>query len=477
MLLPSIFANNLYARELQVPKRKVSLQVLVSEARILTPVLSIIDRKPVDPPPIIQLHVRDASDPAQNYLQSPYFFMCCSLWDLEENKHVQQDSSAVLAGTVVSSLHRLKDIDNTDGGFFVFGDLSVKVEGEYRLRFSLFEMFKKRPAPSTSRSDEYPQQFPQAIRQEPLTLSAQPQYVPSSAFGQSSSRDYPSDYQLPSSKRQRISVSNGTGSYDRDATFNQRSYVQPQNTYGWNTSQSQQLPNSGSEFTQTPLSASAAMPEFNFRYSIPETSSTSSPYVSPRSQVSSYGPQAQQMVYQQQTRYGSQTYPQGQFADIPSTSTSRIAQPVPLPRNNNPVDQLQTSAAVPYNGMSNADHRTNMPSANQSRPVGVKDEYFQYPQQMHSPEQMIRTAQSLQSRYNIPNAQSSNHLPPLHSTISNSQPLLVTSSTYNNYVPSDNRLPSQPIAQHNLHLPQEQFSGYPPSSVDLEDRRNLHEPG
>lgn len=29
-----------------------------------------------------------------------------------------------------------------DGGFFVFGDLSVKVEGEYRLRFSLFEMRK-----------------------------------------------------------------------------------------------------------------------------------------------------------------------------------------------------------------------------------------------------------------------------------------------------------------------------------------------
>ena len=29
-----------------------------------------------------------------------------------------------------------------DGGFFVFGDLSVKVEGDYRLRFSLYEMLK-----------------------------------------------------------------------------------------------------------------------------------------------------------------------------------------------------------------------------------------------------------------------------------------------------------------------------------------------
>lgn len=30
----------------------------------------------------------------------------------------------------------------SDAGFFVFGDLSVKVEGDYRLRFSLFEMLK-----------------------------------------------------------------------------------------------------------------------------------------------------------------------------------------------------------------------------------------------------------------------------------------------------------------------------------------------
>lgn len=32
----------------------------------------------------------------------------------------------------------------SDGGFFVFGDVSVKMEGEYRLRFSLFEMVRER---------------------------------------------------------------------------------------------------------------------------------------------------------------------------------------------------------------------------------------------------------------------------------------------------------------------------------------------
>ncbi|KAJ6259780.1 hypothetical protein Dda_5421 [Drechslerella dactyloides] len=102
------------------------------------------DRKPVDPPPIIQLKIRDDSDPQQNYLQSPYYFMCTNLYPASETPKESSGASSsynqALAGTLVSSLHRLKDIDNTDGGFFVFGDLSVKVEGQFRLRFSLFEI-------------------------------------------------------------------------------------------------------------------------------------------------------------------------------------------------------------------------------------------------------------------------------------------------------------------------------------------------
>ncbi|KAI9789247.1 MAG: Spore development regulator ryp2 [Peltula sp. TS41687] len=100
------------------------------------------DRKPVDPPPIIQLRIKDASDPAQNYLQSPYYFMCCNLYNAQGDEPASAVPQNALAGTLVSSLHRLKDVDNSDGGFFVFGDLSVKIEGEFRLLFSLFEMLK-----------------------------------------------------------------------------------------------------------------------------------------------------------------------------------------------------------------------------------------------------------------------------------------------------------------------------------------------
>jgi hypothetical protein len=42
----------------------------------------------------------------------------------------------------VSSLYHLKDSenDNRDAGFFVFPDLSVRQEGSYRLKLSLFEV-------------------------------------------------------------------------------------------------------------------------------------------------------------------------------------------------------------------------------------------------------------------------------------------------------------------------------------------------
>lgn len=45
-----------------------------------------------------------------------------------------------LVGTTASSLYRLRDLDDTDAGFFIFTDLAVKKEGEYRLHFSLFEI-------------------------------------------------------------------------------------------------------------------------------------------------------------------------------------------------------------------------------------------------------------------------------------------------------------------------------------------------
>ncbi|KAI9741295.1 MAG: hypothetical protein M1834_003012 [Cirrosporium novae-zelandiae] len=115
------------------------------------------DRKPLDPPPVVQLEIHDG-DASRQWLQSPYFFVVGHLYNENTNEAVNMPAQTLFAGQVSSSLHRLKDFDNcgkwthslfcslligVDSGYFIFGDLSVKVEGKWRLKFSLFEMREK----------------------------------------------------------------------------------------------------------------------------------------------------------------------------------------------------------------------------------------------------------------------------------------------------------------------------------------------
>ena len=84
----------------------------------------------------------DSKYTIRNYLQSPYYFVACRLWDATDDQPADKGdlTDTPLVGSLVSSLHRLKDVDNQDGGFFVFGDISVKIEGSFRLKFTLFEI-------------------------------------------------------------------------------------------------------------------------------------------------------------------------------------------------------------------------------------------------------------------------------------------------------------------------------------------------
>lgn len=61
--------------------------------------------------------------------------------DKGQPKSAREGSSAKLLGSVVSSLHRLKDPENggNEGGFFVFGDISLQTLGRHRLKLTLHE--------------------------------------------------------------------------------------------------------------------------------------------------------------------------------------------------------------------------------------------------------------------------------------------------------------------------------------------------
>ncbi|KAF8214470.1 hypothetical protein K438DRAFT_2008793 [Mycena galopus ATCC 62051] len=169
------------------------------------------DRRPIDPPVIVQLRVidpaaassssssagpsssprrdrenapedsanADSDDPpytnltsyAQSFLQNPYYFMFASLAkpDDDTELHWLKDGrTRCTTGSVVSSLYALKDptapgaassnsgdesgspataqdgptaaCPASDAGSFVCPDLSVRTEGSYRLKLSLFEV-------------------------------------------------------------------------------------------------------------------------------------------------------------------------------------------------------------------------------------------------------------------------------------------------------------------------------------------------
>lgn len=99
-------------------------------------------RKPITPPPVIELWLNGDSGENQHFASSPYLFMVCALYDGDgQDPVVSNDKEPVLAGTTVSSLHKLKYNDH-DGAFFVFGDISVRVQGRHRFRFNLYDIRK-----------------------------------------------------------------------------------------------------------------------------------------------------------------------------------------------------------------------------------------------------------------------------------------------------------------------------------------------
>ncbi|KAI9777608.1 MAG: hypothetical protein M1839_008662 [Geoglossum umbratile] len=370
------------------------------------------DRKPVDPPPIIQLRIKDDSDPAQNYLQSPYYFMCCNLYDPVHEQPATSAPHTALAGTLVSSLHRLKDIDNSDGGFFVFGDLSVKLEGEYRLRFSLFEMLKsevvhiksiisgrfvvyatknfpgmsestflsrsfgdqgvrlrirkeprtllKRPAPTALRPDEYssgpyPPPMPPEHR-SPLSHTQQG----GSAYARSPSGEY-RPYGEPA-KRQKTALDTSLHhpprdwqQYDRaESQYAPRPYHDQQSSYGAYSPQNHPPPGYMMNFPTAPHSAPAGIPDYSFRHphsAQTHSPSVSSPYGSPRSQMTQRSPvgppkyQAQPYSTQQLNRSHNVPPATMQVPHITEPSPPRrqqtYQQPIP------PAPSLQSPGTLP----------------------------------------------------------------------------------------------------------------------------------
>ncbi|KAI8882454.1 hypothetical protein K501DRAFT_323971 [Backusella circina FSU 941] len=106
------------------------------------------DRRPIDPPPIVQLIVKQEGKEAWvdlQSLQTPFFVLHVTLWsaDRQEERNIISNPpkcTRVLMGSLVSSPSLLKNPQGKQGLYFAFPDLSIRTEGQYTLRFSLIKL-------------------------------------------------------------------------------------------------------------------------------------------------------------------------------------------------------------------------------------------------------------------------------------------------------------------------------------------------
>ncbi|KAJ3320758.1 hypothetical protein HDV06_005051 [Boothiomyces sp. JEL0866] len=73
--------------------------------------------------------------------KAPYYFMYASILGLDSEKeiHLLRDGKTrSTTGSIVSSIYNLKDTEGRDGSYFIFPDLSVRMEGTYRLKVDVY---------------------------------------------------------------------------------------------------------------------------------------------------------------------------------------------------------------------------------------------------------------------------------------------------------------------------------------------------
>ncbi|KAI4251969.1 MAG: hypothetical protein L6R42_008166, partial [Xanthoria sp. 1 TBL-2021] len=107
---------------------------------------SSADRRPVDPPPVVQLRIFEGEEKKDvTYSYNANFFLFTTLEPArpinQPRVHPTPQPMPVLTGMPVAGMAYLDRPD--PAGYFIFPDLSVRHEGKYRLNFNLYEEIKE----------------------------------------------------------------------------------------------------------------------------------------------------------------------------------------------------------------------------------------------------------------------------------------------------------------------------------------------
>ncbi|OZJ01880.1 hypothetical protein BZG36_05012 [Bifiguratus adelaidae] len=150
------------------------------------------NRRPLDPPPIVQLFAQTSGGEEAEIRDSytPFFVLHASLWsaDGQEQRSIAKKDTRrgevvqlnALQGVTVATPEHYRDTTGHYGYFLTFGDISVRDQGEYRLKFVLynlrrsnFELRQHARQECEIMSDPFsvitPRQFPGMLPSTPLT--------------------------------------------------------------------------------------------------------------------------------------------------------------------------------------------------------------------------------------------------------------------------------------------------------------------
>ena len=193
---------------------------------------------------------------------------------------------------------------------------------------SLNKGISKRSGPS----DGFPSAAPSISSNTQMSTNTGISSSTQSDRGDFGSTSYRESYDDPPYKRQRMSVDLARRSgYEQDPQLSQRSYIQSRDPLGPLPARDPQTSNRGSYYSQGPSSGSGSTAaDYAFGHQRTNSSSTSSPFVSPRNEYPSYNfSTPSNSLYQQPLRDQSYQYSQSQYPEFQPRQFPQLGQPVP----------------------------------------------------------------------------------------------------------------------------------------------------
>lgn len=209
------------------------------------------------------------------------------------------------------------------------------------------------------------------------------------------------------------------GVFDQEQRYSERSYDDQRSNYGTYATRNQPSQTIGLNYPTAPQASAGTLQDYSFRHQRTESASTTSPYVSPRSEIPGYMPAASNSAYPVHPRESVYSYP-NPYPATPARQTTQLTQQIPPYRPYSGADQTQTNTYSTHYPRTPATEEQSILNARQAtRTFPTFQSNLQTDNRSFLPDQTITpmaSGRQPQLRTNLPNV-----LPPLESTVTANQ--------------------------------------------------------